>query len=127
MRKRHRSIEQLKKSTAWGRGLDLVLEIYRVTRPFPREELFNLSLQLRKAAVRIPSCIAKGRERDTGADRRHFLTTARGSLAEIETQLVTARLLGYLSETDLDSVLEITDHLSAMLTKLRRNIKPRPP
>src|SRR5438270_13773541 len=95
--KRHRSIEQLRKSTAWRRGLDLVLAIYRVTRDFPRDELFNLTFQLRKAAVRIPSCIAEGRERDTVADRRHFLTTARSSVAEIETQLVTSRLLGYLS------------------------------
>jgi four helix bundle protein len=121
-----RRLATLRKIKAWVRGLELVLEIYRVTGAFPSEERFNLTHQLRKAVVRIPSSIAEGTERDTAADRKRFLTIARSSIREIETQLVTATLLGFMSPADLDLVLEITDHLGAMLTLMRRNIKARP-
>ncbi|HXT15954.1 MAG TPA: four helix bundle protein [Gemmatimonadaceae bacterium] len=115
-----------RKIEAWQKGMDLITEIYRLTRRFPREELFCLTFQLRKAALRIPSCIAEGTERDTAADRRHFLTVARGSVAEIETQLEAAVRLEYVELGDLDDVLELTDHLGGMLTNLRRNIRDRP-
>jgi len=106
--------------------MDLIVVIYRITRQFPREEMFCLTFQLRKAAIRIPSCIAEGTERDTAADRRHFLTLARGSVAEIETQLDAAVRLDYVDASEIDEALELTDHLGGMLTNLRRRIRDRP-
>ena len=124
-RKRLVGMQNLRKIRAWRRGLDLVVEIYRLTGQFPRSELFSLTFQLRKAALRVPSVIAEGNERDTAKDRRHFLTLARGSLAEIETELTAAYLLRFVTRGDLLSALEITDHLSRMITNMRRNVRDR--
>lgn len=123
---RPHGLRSIRRIRAWHRGLDLVVEIYAATRSFPREELFGLTLQLRKGAVAVPSHIAEGTERDSVKDRRRFLTTAKGALAEIETQLEAATLVGYLREATLLNLLKITDDLGGMVTNMRRNIKARP-
>jgi four helix bundle protein len=112
---------------AWHLGLELVVQVYRLTRSFPREELFGLTSQMRRCALSAPSNVAEGVERDTAADRRRFLTDARSSLSELETQLEASRLLEYITEEQLLETLELTDHLSRMLTNMKRNIKDRPP
>src|SRR4051812_4570417 len=94
-------MRNLRRIKAWRRGLELVVAVYKLTRRFPREEMFCLTAQLRRAALRVPSTIGEGNERDTAADRRHFLTTSRSSLAEIETQLTAAFLLGYAGKKEL--------------------------
>jgi four helix bundle protein len=82
---------------------------------------------MRRCALSAPSNVAEGVERDTAADRRRFLTDARSSLSELETQLEASRLLEYITEEQLLETLELTDHLSRMLTNMKRNIKDRPP
>ena len=81
---------------AWQEAMELVKEIYRVTRDFPKEEMYGLVGQMRRAAVSIPSNISEGAAR--GGDREfiQFLIIARGSLSELETQLLISYDLGYL-------------------------------
>lgn len=76
--------------------MELVREIYTVTRSFPREELFGLTSQMRRSAVSIPSNIAEGKGRYSQKELLQFLYKARGSLMELETQVYIARDLGYL-------------------------------
>jgi four helix bundle protein len=75
----------------WNKAMELVTEIYRVTHNFPKEELFGLMSQLRRAAVSIPSNIAEGKGRISKGEFRQFLGNARGSLAEVETQILIAQ------------------------------------
>ena len=74
----------------WQRGVDLVAEVYKMTRDFPREELYGLSVQMRRSAVSVPSNIAEGFVRKKEKDFKRFLNMALASLAELETQLVVA-------------------------------------
>ena len=82
---------------AWQKSMDLVTNVYRVTGSFPKEQLFGLTSQLRRAAVSIPSNIAEGQGRLSEKEFRYFLGQARGSLMEVETQLQIAINLGYLT------------------------------
>ena len=79
----------------WQLGMDIVVEIYRVTGGFPSAEKFGLTAQLRRAAVGIPSNIAEGHSRLGGAEFRRFVSIARGSVAEVQTQLAVAVALDF--------------------------------
>lgn len=80
----------------WKKSRDLVAEIYRHTQSFPKDEIYGLTSQLRRAAVSIPSNIAEGQGRLTRGEFKQFLGHARGSAFEVETQLLIAEDLGYL-------------------------------
>src|ERR1700747_962809 len=81
----------------WQKSRELVKEVYVATRGFPKEELFVLTSQIRRAAISIPSNLAEGRGRFSRADFLHFLMQARGSLFELEPQLLIAHGLGYIT------------------------------
>ena len=81
----------------WQRAMDLVVSVYCATQEFPREELYGLTSQMRRASVSIPSNIAEGKGRSTDRDRALFFCHARGSLLELETQILIAQRLLYLS------------------------------
>lgn len=85
---------------AFQRALDLVVEIYRATEKFPRDELFGLTGQLRRAAISIVSNIAEGQGRLTKGEWRQMLSNARGSLFEVQAQLIVAHRLGYLADEE---------------------------
>jgi four helix bundle protein len=85
---------------AWQRAMELCDEVYRVTATFPKSEVYRLSSQLRQSAVSVPSNIAEGEGRITRGERRQFLGHARGSLYEVETQLLLARRVGYSVSAD---------------------------
>ena len=80
----------------WGRAMDLVVEAYRLTEAFPREERYGLVQQVRRAAVSVPSNIAEGHGRDHLGDYLRQLSVANGSLMELETQVLIAGRMGYL-------------------------------
>ena len=82
--------------------MDLVEQIYRLTEGFPARENYGLTNQLRRAAVSVASNIAEGQARYSKRDFRHFLRAAKGSLAEIETQVLIARRLGYINQDSCD-------------------------
>jgi len=107
---------------AWQQGKALARQVYEVTRRFPDEERFGLVIQLRRAAVSIPSNIAEGRGRGTKKDFAHFLMQARGSLYEVETQIELANELHYINELDTARLLEVCNELSRVLNGLINSI-----
>lgn len=109
---------------AWQRAMDLAREVYRVTEQLPPAEKYGLSAQLRRAAVSIPSNIAEGHARGSTVDYARFLRMARGSFAELRTQLELAESLGLLS-LDMparDLVLEADRVLQALIKSIERKI-----
>jgi four helix bundle protein len=102
----------------WQKAMRLVTEIYQATRLFPRDELYGLTNQLRRAAVSVPSNIAEGQARFSRKEFHHFLYLARGSLVEIETQLLIAQNLGYLSPKQSPSLLAEAAELGRLLNGL---------
>ena len=104
--------------------MDIVIEVYRVTRAFPAEEKFGLIAQLRRAAVAIRSNIAEGRSRLGAAEFRRFVSIARGSVAEVETQLAVAVALGFVGAGEIASLSSRLDELSKMLFGLYRRLAP---
>lgn len=108
-----------KRLVVWQKAMDLVREVYRLTKLFPADERFALTDQLRRAVVSIPSNIAEGCGRSSDKDYGHFISIARGSLYETMTQLEVAESLGYVSIPDTlrDLSLEIGRMLGAMLKK----------
>lgn len=104
---------------AWQKAMDLVTYIYSVTQAFPREELYGLKSQLRRAAVSVPSNLAEGYSRNSKNELHHFVGQARGSLAEVETQIEIATNLGYVDPETSSRLLLHIDEGGRMLTGLR--------
>ena len=108
---------------AWRKAMQLVRQIYEVTRAFPKEELYGLTNQLRRAAVSVPSNIAEGQARYSPREFRHFLSHARGSLVEIETQILIAQDLKYLPLSKGTALLREAAELGRVLNGLIASIK----
>jgi four helix bundle protein len=87
---------------AWKESHRLVIMIYGMTKNFPSEEIFGLTNQMRRAAISISSNIAEGFSRETNKDKKHFYIIAKGSLIELQCQLVAARDIGYLDAINFD-------------------------
>jgi four helix bundle protein len=98
--------------------MDLVSEVYRCTQKFPREETYGLTSQLRRAAVSVPSNIAEGQGRRYRKEFVHFLRNARGSVMEIETQILISKRLGYLDQATSAKLLSGCDEISRLLQGL---------
>jgi four helix bundle protein len=115
--------ESYRELIVWQKAIRLVTEIYRATRQFPRDELYGLTSQLRRAAVSVPSNIAEGQARFSRKEFHHFLSQAQGSLVEIETQLIIAQNLGYLPTQQSEPLLAKTAELGRILNGLIASIK----
>jgi len=104
----------------WQKAVVLAGKVYSATRQLPREERFGLSLQLRRAAISIPSNIAEGSARRTRPEFMQYLHIARGSLSEVETQMMVVRDQGLLSAPDclLEDIAEVGRMLNALITRL---------
>ena len=104
----------------WQKAVAFVTEVYRATQSFPTDERFGLTSQIRRAAVSIPSNIAEGQGRLTRGEFRQFLGHAKGSLCEVETQLIIAQNLGYLSDPQslLAQLHEVARLLNGLLSSL---------
>lgn len=107
---------------AWQKSMDLVTAVYRATAGSPKDELFGLTSQLRRAAVSIPSNIAEGQGRLSEKEFRHFLGQARGSLMEVETQLQIAENLGYLEKEPERVLLEACAEVGRILNGLLASV-----
>ena len=103
--------------------MELTTEIYAITRRFPKEELYGLTMQPRRSAVSIPSNIAEGAARNSTKEFIQFLYVALGSAAELETQLLLAQRMGFFSE---NKPLALLDQIRKMLTALLRTLKHQP-
>jgi len=104
---------------AWQKAMDLAKEVYVLTSSFPKHEVYGLSSQLRRAAVSIPSNLAEGAARSGQREFGYFISTARGSLAEVETQIELAVFLQYIPEEAAKRLLACASDLGRLLTGLR--------
>jgi len=104
--------------------MGIVIETYRVTAAFPADERFGLTAQLRRAAVSIPSNVAEGHSRLGATEFRRFVSIARGSVAEVETQIAVAVALGFVGADPVASLSSQLDRLSKMLFALYRRLTP---
>jgi four helix bundle protein len=109
------------KLEVWKRSIEFVTTIYKLTESFPKSEVYGLVQQMRKSAVSIPSNIAEGAGRNSKNEFKQFLSIAQGSTAELETQILIARNLGFIKDPEL--LLTELDELSKMLIGLARALK----
>jgi four helix bundle protein len=111
---------------AWQTAMNMVRDIYRFTREFPREETYGLTIQIRRAAVSIASNIAEGKGRSSDKELLHFLSNAKGSLFELETQLMIADGLGYLAHSQSENLLSQTAEVGRLLNGLMKAFRNIP-
>jgi four helix bundle protein len=120
-------VRSYKDLLAWQKSMDLVTAVYRASQGFPKEEIFGLVSQIRRSAVSMPSNIAEGHARTSRKEFQYFLSNARGSLAQLETQLTIAHQLAYIDKAGinqlLDRVGEVGRILNGLLTALKRSSK----
>ena len=107
----------------WREGIDLVTNIYALSRTFPGEEKYALSDQMHRAAVSIPANIAEGHARSSRKEFLHFLSISLGSLAELETHLTIANKLKYLALDRTENVLGQTNLLGKRIRSLQKSLK----
>jgi four helix bundle protein len=107
---------------AWQKSMDLIEAIYKVSRDFPREELYALTSQIRRAAVSIASNIAEGQGRRTTSDFLRHLSIAYGSLLETETQLLIAQRLKYLTTSKVNEAMKQTAEVGRLLNGLMTSL-----
>jgi four helix bundle protein len=107
----------------WEKGHQLVLAVYKATGPFPKEELYGITGQIRRSCISIPSNIAEGCGKNTPTDFSRFLQIAFSSASELEYQLLLSRDLGFLNDTDYESlsnqVIEVKQMLSGLIKTLK--------
>jgi len=118
-------LKSYKDFIVWQKAMDLAVEVYRLVKFLPREETYALSDQMRRAVISIPSNIAEGQGRSSTRDFIKFLSIARGSQSEIETQLQICIRLRYFSEeqaTTLGLCNEINKMLNSLIGKLRLSL-----
>ena len=116
-------MKEFRELLIWQRSHALTLTVYRATRTFPKEELFGLTSQLRRACASIPANIAEGCARDGDAELKRFLGIALGSACEADYHLILAAELGYLNSTDSAAlsaeIMELRRMLGAFIQKLK--------
>ena len=107
---------------AWQKAMDLVNAIYEITALFPKEELYGLTSQLRRAAVSVPSNIAEGQGRRGPVELKHFLRQASGSLMELETQVMIAERLCYVTQDSAIGILGLSAEVGRLLHGLMNSL-----
>jgi four helix bundle protein len=107
---------------AWQKAMDLVEAVYKISTQFPKEEIYGLTSQLRRAAVSVPSNIVEGQSRGSKEFVR-FLQIAHGSLSEVETQMMIAHRLGYVPQERLDAALKKAAEVGRILNGLMASIE----
>ena len=115
-------IDSYRDLEVWQLAMEIVAAVYRLTSRFPAEERFGLTAQLRRAAVSIPSNIAEGHGRLGARELRHAVSIARGSVAEVETQLAVAVELNFVAAGEINLLSSQLDRLSKMLFGLYRRL-----
>jgi four helix bundle protein len=108
----------------WQLAMTLAEVVYRHCANFPRHETYGLASQLQRAAISIPSNIAEGQARSSSKEFGHFLSIALGSLAELETQVILAQRLAYLSNEDAELILLQAEEIAKMLKGLQKSLTP---
>jgi len=102
----------------WQRSMDLVERIYKITSKLPTTEQWGLTSQMRRSAISVPSNVAEGYGRQATGEYRHHLSIGRGSLLEVETQVLLCQRLGYLENEEINSLLDEINQIGKMLSSL---------
>lgn len=118
-------METHKDLRVWQQSIEMVTSIYLMTQSFPKEEMFGLVSQLRRASVSVPSNIAEGYARGTDKEKLHFLRISSGSMSEVETQLMLSLNLGYIDQEKYNELSEIVTSVWKQLNSLISSIKKR--
>jgi four helix bundle protein len=111
------------KLEVWERSMDFVVKLYEATQSFPKEEVYALTNQIRRAAVSIPSNIVEGRSKRGTKEFMHFINIASGSAAELDTQIQLAKRLVYLKPEKANGLLEELAVIARMLNKLYSSLE----
>jgi four helix bundle protein len=119
------TIQTFRDLRVWQSGMDLVVDVYELTRLLPKSELYGLSSQLQRAAISIPANIAEGHARRNLREYLHFLSIARGSLAEVATYLELIERLSYAPPERTQPLLDLTTSLNRQLLALRDSLSTR--
>ena len=119
------AIQSFRDLEVWKVAMDLAAECYKVTKTFPKDELFGMTSQIRRAAASIPANIAEGQGRDHTKEFLNFLSIARGSLMEVQTHLLLAQRVGLLNEADLQALLTLCERISQMISRLRQALEKK--
>lgn len=112
-----------KKLKIWRNAMDLAKEIYLLTKFFPKEEMFGLTSQMKRSAISVPSNIAEGSQRTSDKDFANFILISKGSLAELETQLLLSFEIEYVKKDFLDKVILQIEELDRMLYSFYLSLK----
>ena len=123
--KNKRIIKTYRDLVVWKKSMELVTEIYKMTKTFPKEEIYGLASQIRRCAISVPSNIAEGYGRRSTDDYLRFLRIAISSLYEIQTQIEIALNLKYLPDNKFQQIYESTREIERMLSSLIKKIKER--
>ena len=115
-------IKSFKDLKIWQKGIEIVKDVYTITRSFPNEEMYGLTSQMRRSAVSIPSNVAEGFRRFHNKEFAQFLHIAFGSAAELETQLIIAEELKYFNSENNKKIFEKISHLSKMIKSLLKKL-----
>jgi len=115
-------VKDYRELIVWQKAMDLVERIYRVTAGLPREEVYGLTSQIRRAAISIPSNIAEGQGRHTTRDFLNFLSIAQGSLKEVETQVLIAERLAYINQAQTSKLVSLTEEVGRLISGLRNSL-----
>lgn len=116
-------IKDYKDLQVWQKGIELVKEIYTITKKFPKDELFSLVSQMRRSAVSIPSNIAEGWMRQHRNEYVQFIYHALGSCGELDTQVIIANSSGYMDDKKLEDLEERINHIIRMLRNLIKGLQ----
>lgn len=106
----------------WQKAMDVVVEVYRLTKKFPQGEFYGLTNQIRRAAISIPSNIAEGHTRNSRAEYLNFLSIAQGSRAEVETQMPISVRLGYLTSEETLPTLSLLNEINRIISTIRQKL-----
>lgn len=117
------AIQSYRELEVWKISMDLADKIYDITETFPKNEMYGLASQIRRAAVSIPSNIAEGRARSGTKELLYFINIARGSLAELETQLILSERRKYIDSDTLEQLISIANSVGKMLTRLYQSLE----
>jgi four helix bundle protein len=119
----NKTIKSFTDLNAWKFGHKLVLSVYKVTRSFPKEELFALTSQIRRAAVSVTSNIAEGFSRQSFKEKAQFYAMSLGSVTEIQNQLLIAKDIGYISDSEFRAIAEISVDTNKIINGLIKSTK----
>lgn len=114
--------DSFKDNLAWQRSIQMSVAIYKLTATFPKEELYGLSSQLRRAGVSVASNIAEGYARLSTGEYKQFLGMARGSNSEVQTQLIIARELGYGSTSLIEQAEGLSNEVGKLIAAILRSL-----